>query len=185
MIRVVERTLDTSVYLERRAPQKSYKNLLQEFCDAPKRHLPHPEYRQLQKIGPENAPQFLCACIVGGRMLGQGWGKNKPEAEKAAAKEALELLLREEADGAYSLENTASPSHQTPAARLHEYVRQHPELGALVDLDARHHPAYTAQMPRFIYTYRLGEKITEGEGRSKDEAKHDAARILLQKLGIK
>lgn len=189
MIRVVERTLDTSVFLHRCAPQKSYKNLLQEYCQEKTRRLPLPTYEVLRKEGPEHDSRVLCACLVGGKMLGQGWGKNEKEAENAAAGVALQSL-REEAEIAtarspHPTKNRPIRSHEYPAARLRIYAKAHPELGELVVHDAEKDPASQDHTPRFFYSYTLGNKTATGEGGSIADAKHDAAQKMLEMLGVK
>ena len=183
MIRVVERTLDTSVFLKRRAPQKSYINLLQEFCQDKHHRLPLPLYETVDKSGPEHAPRFVRACRVDGRTVGLGEGKNQKEADNLAAEAALHLLTQEASRNAPKGKANL-PSDATPAARLHVFALKHPELGTLADLGAKEHPASSAISPRFLYAYQMGGIIAEGEGRSKDEAKHNAAGKMLKKLGL-
>ena len=169
--------------MEKRTPQKSHINLLQEFCQEKRRRLPAPVYKTLEKSGPEHAPRFVRACLVDGRTVGIGEGKNQKEADNAAAEAALRSLSAQYGKGAPTAK-TALPSDATPAARLHLFASKHPELGRLQALGASAHPEASATAPRFLFTYCLGERTVQGEGRSKDEAKHDAAEKMLKILKI-
>ncbi len=96
VISVVERTLDVSAYVaEATAPKKNAKNLLQEWCDDKKHRLPHPEYKVLSAVGPDNKKTYECGVYIGEKLYGRGTGKNQKLAEAEAAKLALELLQAE------------------------------------------------------------------------------------------
>ena len=49
-------------------------------------------YRVLSESGPDHAKVFTVLAMVGKRKLGLGEGKNKKEAEQAAAEKSLEIL---------------------------------------------------------------------------------------------
>ena len=66
----------------------NYKSLLQEFVQS--RRLSHPMYRVHAEEGPEHEKQFAVEVVVKGEVWGLGRGKNKKDAEQAAAREALE-----------------------------------------------------------------------------------------------
>jgi ribonuclease-3 len=51
-----------------------------------------PEYRIIRQEGEEHRRLFTVEVVIGGRRLGRGRGKNKKEAQTAAAKEAMERL---------------------------------------------------------------------------------------------
>ncbi len=73
--------------------ETSPKSLLQEFSQ---QHLhKSPAYQLVGRVGPPHAPTFTFEVYVGDRKLGVGEGSNKKEAEKAAARVALEVLLAE------------------------------------------------------------------------------------------
>jgi ribonuclease-3 len=76
--------------LSRSAEHVNYKSLLQELAQA--RHRLHPEYRVRRETGPDHHKIFTIEVLVGGRVLGEGRGKSKKEAEQRAAREALEVL---------------------------------------------------------------------------------------------
>ncbi len=48
-----------------------------------------PEYRILDESGPDHDKTFLAGAFIGDRMVGQGTGPSKQEAEKVAAQDAL------------------------------------------------------------------------------------------------
>ena len=66
----------------------NYKSHLQEFVQSTYRT--HPIYRIRSEVGPDHSKQFNVEVIVGRRVLGTGRGRNKKDAEQAAARDALE-----------------------------------------------------------------------------------------------
>lgn len=66
---------------------KDPKSLLQEAVQA--KGLNSPVYQTLQEIGPDHNKTFEIAVMVDNRSLATGSGKNKQEAEQAAARLAL------------------------------------------------------------------------------------------------
>jgi ribonuclease-3 len=56
-----------------------------------------PRYRITGQAGPEHNRAFIAIVEVNGRLLGEGRGKSKKEAEQAAAQQALEQLRRSRA----------------------------------------------------------------------------------------
>jgi len=72
-----------------------YKSLLQEFVQQHERRLPR--YRIAGQEGPEHNRAFVAVVEVSGRVIGEGRGKSKKEAEQAAAQQALEHLRRSRA----------------------------------------------------------------------------------------
>ncbi|MCX5800396.1 MAG: ribonuclease III [Candidatus Eisenbacteria bacterium] len=74
----------------------NYKSILQEYIQGEFRI--HPVYRVLCEKGPEHEKLFTVEVSANRRVLGRGSGKNKKEAEQAAAREAvaeLELLTKD------------------------------------------------------------------------------------------
>ena len=69
---------------------KDPKSLLQEFVQSQKQNSPL--YKVLSEAGPAHARQFSVGVYVGNKLLGQGDGKSKQEAEESAAKKALKSL---------------------------------------------------------------------------------------------
>jgi len=66
----------------------NYKSHLQEYVQSTFRT--HPVYRIRSEMGPDHSKQFMVEVMVGRRTLGTGRGRNKKEAEQAAARDALE-----------------------------------------------------------------------------------------------
>jgi ribonuclease-3 len=67
-----------------------FKSQLQEFVQQKDRRLPR--YRITATEGPDHAKAFVAVVEVGGRVLGEGRGRTKKDAEQAAAAEALARL---------------------------------------------------------------------------------------------
>ncbi|HYM80266.1 MAG TPA: ribonuclease III [Candidatus Limnocylindria bacterium] len=68
----------------------NYKSHLQEYVQSTFRT--HPVYRIRSEMGPDHSKQFNVEVMVGRRVLGEGKGRNKKEAEQAAARDALERV---------------------------------------------------------------------------------------------
>jgi ribonuclease-3 len=68
----------------------NYKSHLQEYVQSTFRT--HPVYRIRHEMGPDHSKQFMVEVMVGRRVLGEGRGRNKKEAEQAAARNALEAV---------------------------------------------------------------------------------------------
>jgi ribonuclease III len=81
-------------------PQANSKSRLQEEAQAAGRGIPG--YRVVRTEGPDHERRFLVAVSIGGRDLGEGWGRTKKEAEQNAARQALEgdwrAVLHQEQD---------------------------------------------------------------------------------------
>lgn len=73
-------------------PSEDYKSALQELLQEQERRIPR--YRISSQEGPDHARVFLAIVEAGGRVLGEGRGSNKKQAEQAAAREALRVLQR-------------------------------------------------------------------------------------------
>lgn len=69
-----------------------YKSQLQELVQQLERRLPR--YRITSQRGPEHDRAFIAVVEVNGRILGEGRGRSKKEAEQAAAQRALDQLKR-------------------------------------------------------------------------------------------
>ena len=68
----------------------NYKSILQEYIQGEYRI--HPDYRVLSEKGPEHEKLFTVEVSVHRKVLGKGTGKNKKEAEQAAARQAVAKL---------------------------------------------------------------------------------------------
>jgi ribonuclease-3 len=69
---------------------RNYKSQLQEYVQST--FHTHPVYRIRSQMGPDHSKLFLVEVMVGRRVLGQGRGSNKKEAEQAAARDAMEQV---------------------------------------------------------------------------------------------
>lgn len=89
--RFVLRELEPEVASARAGRHRlDYKTRLQEHLQ---RHSPdYPTYRLLSEEGPDHQKRFLVAVVHKEKVMGQGWGRSKKEAEQEAAREALVSL---------------------------------------------------------------------------------------------
>ena len=85
-----ENLLSDSGKIIRDSKHTNYKSILQEFIQGEYRI--HPDYRVLSERGPEHEKLFTVEVSVNRRVLGRGEGKNKKEAEQAAARQAVAKL---------------------------------------------------------------------------------------------
>ncbi len=84
-------------WLEGQAPGEldiDHKSMLQEMIQ--KRHKRPPDYELMSESGPEHEKLFTIRVYLGKKTLGLGSGKNKKEAQQAAAKNALDYLATHE-----------------------------------------------------------------------------------------
>ena len=181
--RVVENTLDFRAFaMDLVKPNQSAKNRLQEFCQDKKRRLPTPIYRTVGRQGEDHNPTYLVECRVGEYAV-TGEGKNTQKAQTASA-EAMLRLLSTLTDAGVKSEGTVPTAHpaDTAASRLKRHA------------DRTHTPlAFSAPTQRaddtkaqgdFFCKCTYGQYTTEGQGKSKSEAKQSAAHKMLEILGI-
>lgn len=71
---------------------KDPKSLLQEFVQSKKKSSPM--YKVIKELGPAHSRLFVMGAYVGGKIVSQGRGKSKQEAEEDAASKALEILKK-------------------------------------------------------------------------------------------
>jgi ribonuclease-3 len=86
-------------WLEGQVPESldaDHKSILQELIQ--KKHKRPPDYELTGETGPEHNKVFTVRVHVGKTTLGLGAGKNKKEAQQAAAKNALDYLRTHTAD---------------------------------------------------------------------------------------
>src|SRR3989339_736297 len=83
-----EFVLNDLIVVEREA--KDYKSELQELIQ--KKFKKRPIYHIASEEGPEHKKTFIVRVAFSGKILGEGRGKNKKEAELNAAKEALKAF---------------------------------------------------------------------------------------------
>ncbi len=82
------------MFEELETPGEDYKSELQELLQVREHRLPR--YRISKSEGPDHAKVFVALVEVGGRVLGEGHGASKKQAEQAAAQAALEALRRKD-----------------------------------------------------------------------------------------
>jgi ribonuclease-3 len=174
VISVVERTLDVSSYVSsKEAPKKNAKNLLQEWCDDKKHRLPHPEYKVLSAIGPDNKKTYECGVYIGEKLYGKGVGKNQKLAEAEAAKIALELLQAEtkqtKADPAAVAQKLRElgSKNKVPSAEYHD-------LGETENS--------TINVKEYAVECRFMGKVAIGTGLSKQDARAAAGLAILKEI---
>ena len=68
---------------------EDYKSAMKEYGDAEEVSI---EYQILKEYGVPHDKTFIMACLIDGQEMGVGRGKNKKEAEQAAAKGAMRKL---------------------------------------------------------------------------------------------
>jgi ribonuclease-3 len=175
VIDAVGKMLDVSVYKSSagtRTVLQSAKNALQEWC-ADKRHrLPAPTYATVEESGPDHEKLFVRGCYIGGILYGRGEGKNRKIADAKAAEAALERL---------SLEEKNADGNSTPVADLRSICATRcaapPRYTDLGDSECS-----TPTDREFASKcYALGKSVI-GIGKSKKEAKADAAKKLIDLL---
>jgi ribonuclease-3 len=72
---------------------KDYKSTLQEYVQSLKHNSP--TYVTIGKTGPDNMPEFTEAVMVNGVKIAEGKGKSKKLAQQQSAKNALEILKKQ------------------------------------------------------------------------------------------
>lgn len=87
---VVERLWAEELTRPSRGYAQSAKTRLSEWAN--KAGVPHPVYRVLDRQGPDHAPEFTVAVDLTDREPVEGRGRNKLEAEQAAAATLLQAL---------------------------------------------------------------------------------------------
>jgi ribonuclease III len=74
----------------------NWKSHLQEYVQST--FHTHPVYRVRSEMGPDHSKVFMVDVMVGKRLLGSGKGRNKKDAEQAAARNALDQVGATPAD---------------------------------------------------------------------------------------
>jgi len=80
------------MFEELETPGEDFKSELQELLQVRAHRLPR--YRISKTEGPDHAKIFVAVVEINGRILGEGNGASKKQAEQAAARTALEKLRR-------------------------------------------------------------------------------------------
>lgn len=91
--RVVRAALKDAVKQVARAEHHhDYKSLLQERMQAQERTTPR--YRIAEETGADHDKTFVAYALMGAKVIGEGVGKSKKQAEQAAARDALQKMDR-------------------------------------------------------------------------------------------
>ncbi len=180
VVHSVSEMLDTGTYLSRNSEVlQSAKNAVQEWCADKRRRLPPPVYKTLSETGPDHKKTYTRACIIGGRTVGVGEGKNCKLADSAAAEAALALLRSEEEKNG----GAERKDHDT-VSKLRSFAAKNalprPLFSDLGECDGTDSYAKV-----FRFECKLGNVKAEGCGRSKGEARSAAAKNLLALLKAK
>ena len=174
VIKVVSGMLDTGDYLDKsKKVLQSYKNALQEWCADRKRRLPPPIYETVSETGPEHKKIYVRACIVNGKVMGTGEGKNRKIAEAAAAEAALAALKAMEA---------ASEKKEEDYPTLLRAFAAKSKLKAPEFCDLGESDTSDSYAREFVFACKLGNNEEIGKGRSKSEARCAAAKAMLNRL---
>jgi len=89
--RVVRAALKDAVKQVARAEHHhDFKSILQERVQASKRKTPR--YRIAEEMGADHDKTFVAHVLLGTKVIGEGSGKSKKQAEQAAARNALEKM---------------------------------------------------------------------------------------------
>ena len=175
VITSVSKMLDISVYKSdggRQAVRQSAKNELQEWCANKKRRLPAPVYATISDNGPDHKKSFVRGCYIGDVLYGEGIGKNQKAADAMAADAALNKLIAEE------MEQKSIPDYtarlRTVCAERHAPAPSYKDLGET-------ERSTEIQREFLCECTALGHTV-KSVGKSKKDAKSNAARALLSEL---
>ncbi len=86
----INENLLTDLDKKLKEPLKDAKSSLQEYYQAQKKTPP--KYKLVKQDGPDNAKLFTIQVVDAGKILGEGIGKSKQEAQQQAASVALKSL---------------------------------------------------------------------------------------------
>ncbi|MFQ6617400.1 MAG: ribonuclease III [Fidelibacterota bacterium] len=89
---VLDKLIKKSINLAKGKIQTNFKSRLQEYIQ--KKGRPSPEYKLKGEMGPDHAKTFVVQVIVGDKIIGEGIGKTKKDAEQMAAKSALKREVK-------------------------------------------------------------------------------------------
>jgi ribonuclease-3 len=103
----------------------NYKSHLQEYVQSTFRT--HPVYRIRSEMGPDHSKQFMVEVMVGRRVLGEGRGRNKKEAEQAAARNALEAVERGPMSDRETRRSERQPRRESATAEAPRVAGPEPE----------------------------------------------------------
>ena len=141
----------------------NYKSHLQEYVQSTFRT--HPVYRIRSEMGPDHSKQFMVEVMVGRRTLGAGRGRNKKEAEQAAARDALEQVQGRTSDHGEPAVGPVDEPRESFETRGHREEREpRPARASREGLEAREpragQPPVSAPAPEVSPTQpQVGERV--------------------------
>lgn len=172
VIAVVSKILNTSIYTEAsEPPMQSHKNALQEWCADKKHRLGAPVYKTVSESGPDHRKTYERAVYIDGKLCGTGKGKNQKIADAAAAEAAL-AYLKSEAKSASPAAHEALGTLKNLAAKQKLPSPEFRDLG-----ETENSTSYDRE---FKIECRFSGKCTQGIGKSKQDARANAAEKLLE-----
>lgn len=163
--KVVTKMLDMSVYSDSSAASVSPKNALQEWCADKKRRLPPPVYRTVSESGPDHKKEYERGVYVSERLLATAIGKNQKTADALAAKEALQLLMKE-------ADEASKPAAPTESKKASAAQKKHAENSKTAQ--SGHTSAQTAR-----------EKSEPGIKASAQQEKSDRSKVRTRDTSAK
>lgn len=149
-------------------------------------------FEEVSSVGPDHDKTFTVKAVLDGKAYDSGVGKTKKEAKKNAAENALRLLEVVQQNPADSSENaTANPiasvnqmsiSDNNYVSWLHEYcVKKRISIKTVESISLESNTAFLKRCS-FVVD---GKEYPAGFGKTKKEAKEEAAEIAYQSLGVK
>ena len=172
VINVVSKILNTAAYIEAgQPPVQSHKNALQEWCADKKHRLGAPVYKTISESGPDHKKTYERGVYIDGKLCGIGKGKNQKLADSAAAEAAL-AYLKSEAKSATPAALEAYGTLKNLAAKQKLPSPEFRDLG-----ETENSTTYDRE---FKIECRFAGKITQGIGKSKQDARANASEKMLQ-----
>ncbi|MBR2466525.1 MAG: hypothetical protein IKB38_06310 [Clostridia bacterium] len=178
VVRSVTVMLDTGTYLTKNSElTQSAKNAVQEWCADKRRRLPPPVYKTVSEEGPDHKKVYTRACVINGRVMGTGVGKNCKIADAAAAESAL-ALLREEENKNGGVSEVRSPD---AASKLRSLAAKK-KLPAPVFTDLGECDGSDGYAKMYEFECSVGNVSARACARSKSEARAMAAKDVINAL---
>jgi ribonuclease III len=146
----------------------NYKSHLQEYVQSTFRT--HPVYRIRSEMGPDHSKHFMVEVAAGRRVLGEGRGKNKKEAEQAAARQALDRVSESR-----GREGRERPDREPPRDRPDRELPRDRDRDRQAQREPREH--HDRREPRESRERTEPRESRERmEPRDREAARHDAPR---------
>ena len=175
IIAVVSKILNTTAYESAEPPMQSFKNALQEWCADKKHRLGAPIYKTASESGPDHRKVYERAVYIDGKLCGTGKGKNIKLADAAAAEAAL-AYLKSEAKSATPAAKEALSELKNLAAKNKLPTPEFRDLG-----ETENSNSYDRE---FRIECRFAGKCAHGIGKSKQDARANAAAKLLEEIKL-